>query len=148
MVTGKSSVFREPKVDFQPDAFETRQVFYPSKDGTCVPMFITHRRGLKLNGREPVYLYGYGGFNISLTPAFSPRLIAWLEMGGVYAIPNLRGGGEYGEDWHRAGPKLKKQNVFDDFIAAAEWLVAHHYTSPKKLAIAGGSNGGCSSARA
>lgn len=142
VVMGKSSVFRAPKVDFNSADYETKQVFYRSKDGTRVPMFITHRRGLKLDGKNPTLLYGYGGFNISLTPAFSVSVATWLEMGGVYAVPNLRGGGEYGEDWHQAGTKLKKQNVFDDFIAAAEWLVSQKYTSPAKLAISGGSNGG------
>ena len=140
--TGKSTVFRQPKVDFNPNDFETKQVFYTSKDGTKVPMFITHKKGLKLDGNNPTYLYGYGGFNISLTPAFSVGNLVWMEMGGVYAQPNLRGGGEYGEDWHQAGMKLKKQNVFDDFIAAAEWLIANKYTSTPKLSIGGGSNGG------
>lgn len=142
LTTGNSTVFRQPKVDFNPDDYETRQVFYASKDGTRVPMFISHKKGLKLDGRNPTLLYGYGGFNISLTPGFSVANLAWMEMGGVYAVPNLRGGGEYGEEWHRAGTKLQKQNVFDDFIAAAEWLIANKYTSPKKLAISGGSNGG------
>ena len=140
--TGASTVFRQPQVDFDPAAFETRQIFYTSRDGTRVPMFITHRKGLPLDGRNPTLLYGYGGFNIPLTPGFSVSVVAWLEMGGVYAVANLRGGGEYGEEWHRAGTKLHKQNIFDDFIAAGEWLVASHYTSPRKLAIAGGSNGG------
>ena len=140
--TGKSTVFRQPKVDFNPANFETKQVFYSSKDGTKVPMFITHKKGLKLDGNNPTYLYGYGGFNVSLTPAFSVGVLVWMEMGGVFAQPNLRGGGEYGEDWHQAGMKLKKQNVFDDFITAAEWLIANKYTSTPKLAIAGGSNGG------
>lgn len=142
MVTGKSTVFRQPKVDFNPASFETKQVFYTSKDGTKVPMFITHKKGLKLDGNNPTYLYAYGGFNVSLTPAFSVSNLVWMEMGGVYAQPNLRGGGEYGEDWHQSGMKLKKQNVFDDFIAAAEWLIANKYTSTPKLAIGGGSNGG------
>ncbi len=142
LVTGKSSVFRAPKVDFNPNDYETKQVFYASKDGTKVPMFITHKKGLKLDGKNPTYLYAYGGFNVSLTPAFSISNLVWMEMGGVYAQPNLRGGGEYGEDWHQAGMKLKKQNVFDDFIAAAQWLIANKYTSPPKLAIGGGSNGG------
>ena len=140
--TGKSTVFRQPKVEFNPSDFETKQVFYTSKDGTKVPMFITHKKGLKLDGNNPTYLYGYGGFNISLSPGFSVGNLVWMEMGGVYAQANLRGGGEYGEDWHQAGMKLKKQNVFDDFIAAAEWLIANKYTSTPKLAIGGGSNGG------
>ncbi|MBX3746743.1 MAG: S9 family peptidase [Verrucomicrobiae bacterium] len=140
--TGTSTVWRRPRVDFDSDAYETRQVFYASKDGTRIPMFVTHRKGLALNGRNPTYLYGYGGFNISLTPSFSVAIAAWLEMGGVYAMPNLRGGGEYGEAWHKAGIKLNKQNVFDDFIAAAEWLIANGYTAPERLAIGGGSNGG------
>ena len=142
MTTGKSTIFRQPKVDFNPADYETKQVFYKSKDGTKVPMFITHKKGLKLDGNNPTYLYGYGGFNISLTPAFSVGNLVWMEMGGVYAQPNLRGGGEYGEDWHQAGMKLKKQNVFDDFIAAAQWLIDNKYTSTPKLAIGGGSNGG------
>jgi prolyl oligopeptidase len=142
LTTGKSFVFRAPKVDFNPNDYETKQVFYASKDGTRIPMFITHKRGLQLDGTNPTYLYGYGGFNVSLTPAFSIGNLVWMEMGGVYAQPNLRGGGEYGEDWHQAGMKLKKQNVFDDFIAAAEWLIKHKYTSTPKLAIGGGSNGG------
>ena len=139
---GKSSVFRQPKVDFDATQFETKQVFYNSKDGTRVPMFLTYKKGLKLDGQNPTLLYAYGGFDISLTPFFSVPTIVWLEMGGVYALPNLRGGGEYGEDWHLAGTKAKKQNVFDDFIAAAEWLIANKYTSTPKLAIRGGSNGG------
>jgi prolyl oligopeptidase len=140
--TRKSTIFRQPKVEFNPSDFETKQVFYTSKDGTKVPMFITYKKGLKLDGNNPTYLYGYGGFNISLTPAFSVGNLVWMEMGGVYAQPNLRGGGEYGEEWHQGGMKLKKQNVFDDFIAAAEWLIANKYTSTPKLAIGGGSNGG------
>jgi prolyl oligopeptidase len=142
LTTGKSTVWRAPKVDFNPDNYETKQVFYKSKDGTKVPMFITHKKGLKLDGNNPTYLYAYGGFNVSLTPGFSISNLVWMEMGGVYAQPNLRGGGEYGEAWHEAGTKLKKQNVFDDFIAAAEWLIANKYTSSPKLAIGGGSNGG------
>ncbi len=142
LTTGRSSVFRAPTVDFNPADYETKQIFYTSKDGTRVPMFITHKQGIKLDGNNPTLLYGYGGFDISLTPAFSVSSLVWMEMGGVYAVPNIRGGGEYGEDWHRAGMKLHKQRVFDDFIAAAEWLVANHYTSPTKLAIMGGSNGG------
>jgi len=129
-------------VKFDPADYETRQVFYRSKDGTRVPMFITHRKDLKREARTHTLLYGYGGFNISLTPGFSVAVLAWMELGGVYAVPNLRGGGEYGEDWHQAGIKARKQNVFDDFIAAAEWLIDNGYSNPKKLAIAGGSNGG------
>ncbi|MFS8868249.1 prolyl oligopeptidase family serine peptidase [Synechococcus sp. H65.1] len=140
--TGRSTLFRQPQVDFDPHAYEVQQVFYASKDGTRIPMFLVHRRGLARTGDHPTLLYGYGGFGISLTPSFSVGLVAWLEMGGVYAQPNLRGGGEYGEAWHQAGTKLNKQKVFDDFIAAAEWLIAHGYTNPSKLAIAGGSNGG------
>jgi prolyl oligopeptidase len=140
--SGKSSVFRQPKVDFDPNQFETKQVFYNSKDGTRVPMFLTYKKGLKLDGQNPTLLYAYGGFDISLTPSFSVPTIVWLEMGGVYAQPNLRGGGEYGEEWHMAGTKAHKQNVFDDFIAAAEWLIANKYTSTPRLAIRGGSNGG------
>lgn len=142
MVTGKSTVFRQPKVEFNPSDFETKQVFYKSKDGTRVPMFLTYKKGLKLDGRNPTYLYGYGGFDISLTPAFSVGNLVWMELGGVYAQPGLRGGGEYGEEWHQGGMKAKKQNVFDDFIAAAQWLIANKYTSTPKLAIAGASNGG------
>jgi prolyl oligopeptidase len=142
MKSGKSSVFRQPKVEFNPADYETRQVFFASRDGTKVPMFIVSKKGIKLDGSNPTYLYGYGGFNISMTPGFSPANLAWMEMGGVYAVANLRGGGEYGEAWHEAGTKLKKQNVFDDFIGAAEWLVANKVTSPAKLAIGGGSNGG------
>ena len=142
MVTGKSTIFREPKVDFNRNNYETKQVFYTSKDGTKVPMFITHKKGIKLDGSNPTYLYGYGGFNVSLSPAFSVGNLVWMELGGVYAQPNLRGGGEYGEDWHQAGMKLRKQNVFDDFVAAAEWLIKNQYTSSPKLAIGGGSNGG------
>ncbi|HYE30320.1 MAG TPA: prolyl oligopeptidase family serine peptidase, partial [Methylomirabilota bacterium] len=138
----RSELFFEPKVKFDPSGFETKQVFFKSKDGTRVPMFITHRRGLKLDGTNPTLLYGYGGFNIPVKPSFSSSVMVWLEMGGIYAMPNLRGGGEYGEEWHKAGTKLQKQNVFDDFIAAAEWLVANKYTSPEKLAIHGRSNGG------
>ncbi len=140
--TGSSTLFRQPQVDFDPQAYEVQQVFYASKDGTRIPMFLVHRRGLARTGDHPTLLYGYGGFGISLTPSFSVGLVAWLEMGGVYAQPSLRGGGEYGEAWHQAGTKLNKQKVFDDFIAAAEWLMANGYTNPSKLAIAGGSNGG------
>lgn len=142
MVSGESTIFRQPKVDFNPDEYETKQIFYSSKDGTQVPMFITHKKGLPLDGNNPTILYGYGGFNVSLTPYFSVTSLVWMEMGGIYAIPNLRGGGEYGEEWHQAGTKLNKQNVFDDFIAAAEWLINNKYTKPEKLAISGGSNGG------
>lgn len=142
MKTCKSEIFRQPQVDFNADDYETKQIFYTSKDGTKLPMFITHKKGIKLDGNNPTYLYGYGGFNISLTPSFSVSLLIWLEMGGVYAVPNLRGGGEYGEEWHQGGMKEKKQNVFDDFITAAEWLITNKYTQPEKLAIGGGSNGG------
>ena len=142
MLTDESSIYRQPKVDFNPEDYETKQIFYPSKDGTQVPMFVTHKKGLQLDGNNPTYLYGYGGFSISLTPSFSLSRLVWLEMGGVYVTACLRGGGEYGESWHQAGTKLNKQNVFDDFISAAEWLIENKYTKPAKLAIAGGSNGG------
>jgi prolyl oligopeptidase len=142
MKSGTSSVLRRPTVDFDPAGYETRQQFFTSRDGTKVPMFIVSKKGLKLDGGNPTYLYGYGGFNISMTPGFSPANLAWMEMGGVYVMANLRGGGEYGEAWHEAGTKLHKQNVFDDFIGAAEWLIANKVTSPAKLAIGGGSNGG------
>ncbi|UFH55295.1 prolyl oligopeptidase family protein [Spirosoma sp. KNUC1025] len=142
IATRKSTVFRAPEVDFKPADYETKQVFYTSKDGTKVPMFLTYRKGLKLDGTNPTLLYGYGGFNISLPPAFSPFRIPFLEQGGIYVQANLRGGSEYGEKWHEQGMKLKKQNVFDDFIAAAEYLIAQKYTSSAKLAIQGGSNGG------
>lgn len=142
IASGKSALFEQPKIKFNPDEYETKQVFYTSKDGTKVPMFITHKKGLKLNGKNPTYLYAYGGFNISLTPSFSTSRIVWLENGGIYAQPNLRGGGEYGEKWHKAGTKMQKQNVFDDFIAAGEFLIKEGYTSSDYLAIAGGSNGG------
>jgi prolyl oligopeptidase len=142
LVSRESSLFKAPKVSFDSTEYETRQVFATSKDGTRVPMFITQKRGLKPNGNAPVLLYGYGGFEISLTPSFSVRNAVWLELGGVYAEANLRGGGEYGSVWHLEGTKEKKQNVFDDFIACAEWLIANSYTSPEKLAINGGSNGG------
>ncbi len=140
--TGESRLWKKPQVDFDGSAYETQQVFYHSKDGTRVPMFIVHKKGVKLDGSNPTLLYGYGGFNINLTPGFSISRAVWLEMGGVFAMPNLRGGGEYGREWHQAGIKLGKQNVFDDFIAAAEWLISHKYTSKDKLAIQGGSNGG------
>ncbi len=140
--SARSELFKKPTVGFNPDEYATEQVFYKSKDGTRVPMFITSRKGLKHDGSNPTLLYGYGGFNIPITPAFRPSTIAWLQMGGVYAEANLRGGGEYGEEWHKGGMRLVKQNVFDDFISAAEWLVSNKYTSTPKLAIQGGSNGG------
>ncbi|WP_345235967.1 prolyl oligopeptidase family serine peptidase [Hymenobacter saemangeumensis] len=140
--TNTSTVFRAPKVDVNPADYETTQVFYKSKDGTKVPMFIVHKKGLKLDGKNPTYLYAYGGFNVSLTPGFSVARMLWLESGGILAVPNLRGGGEYGEAWHKAGMTPHKQNVFDDFIAAAEYLKTHNYTDAGHLAIAGGSNGG------
>ena len=142
MLSGKSTKLKQASVKFNPDDYQADQVFYTSKDGTKVPMFITHKKGLKLDGTNPVLLYGYGGFSIPLTPSFSIARVGWLEMGGIFAMPNLRGGGEYGEEWHKAGTKLTKQNVFDDFIAAGEWLIEHKYTNSKKLAIQGGSNGG------
>jgi prolyl oligopeptidase len=142
MVTGKSTLFRQPKVAFNSADYETKQVFYTSKDGTRVPMFITHKKGIKLDGTNPTLLYGYGGFNSSETPGFSVGNLVWMEMGGVYAVANIRGGSEYGEEWHKAGTKLQKQNVFNDFIAAAEWLIKNKYTSPARLAVHGGSNGG------
>ena len=140
--TGKSTEWKRPIVSFNPEDYETKQVFYTSADGTKVPMFVVHKKGLKCDGSNPTYLYGYGGFNISLTPTFSVPLIAWLERGGVFAQPSLRGGGEFGEDWHQAGMLEKKQTVFDDFAAAARFLIAEKVTSPKKLGIGGGSNGG------
>ncbi len=139
---GISSVYKKPNVDFDSDAYESKQVFYTSKDGTKVPMIITYKKGLELNGKNPAILYSYGGFNISLTPSFSPSNAVWLEQGGIYAVPNIRGGGEYGKAWHDAGTQLKKQNVFDDFIAAGEYLISENYTSSDYLAISGGSNGG------
>ncbi|MBC7834426.1 MAG: S9 family peptidase [Phycisphaerales bacterium] len=142
IASGQSSVFKQPKVGFTGAEYQTRQVFVSSKDGTRVPMFITCKKDTKLDGSTPCMLYGYGGFNISLTPGFSPGNAVWLEMGGIYAVANLRGGGEYGEEWHQAGTKTRKQNVFDDFIACAEYLVKEKYTSTPKLAISGGSNGG------
>jgi len=142
VTTGQSEVYKKPGIDFDPSKYESKQIFYTSKDGTKVPMIITYKKGLVLNGKNPTVLYGYGGFNISLTPAFSTSIVVLLEQGGVYAVPNLRGGGEYGEKWHLAGTKLQKQNVFDDFIAAAEYLISTKYTSKDYLAIMGGSNGG------
>lgn len=142
IATGKSTLYEKPKVDFEPEDYETRQVFYESKDGTKIPMFIVHKKGITLDGKNPTWLYAYGGFNISLYPNFNTSRIVWLENGGVYAQPNLRGGGEYGEKWHIAGTKMNKQNVFDDFIAAAEYLIHEKYTSSDYLAISGGSNGG------
>lgn len=142
MGSGKSELYNKPKIDFISENFESKQVFYTSKDGTKVPMIITYKKGVKLNGKNPTILYGYGGFNISLTPSFSITNAVWLEQGGIYAVPNLRGGGEYGKEWHKAGTKLQKQNVFDDFIAAAEYLIENNYTSKEYLAIRGGSNGG------
>jgi prolyl oligopeptidase len=140
--TGETSVFRKPSLDFDAAAFETRQVFYPSRDGTRIPMFLVHKRGLVPDGNVPTYLYGYGGFGVSLTPSFSAGNLPWLEAGGILAVANLRGGGEYGEEWHQAGAKARRQNVFDDFISAAEWLIAEGYTRPERLGIGGGSNGG------
>jgi prolyl oligopeptidase len=141
--SGKSTIFKEPKVAFDPANFETKQVFYKSKDGTRIPMFLSYKKGTKLDtGQAPTFLYGYGGFNIPLTPTFNPATLAWMELGGIHAVANLRGGGEYGEEWHKAGTKLRKQNVFDDFISAAEWLISHKVTSTPKLAIEGRSNGG------
>ncbi len=140
--TGASSVYKQPKTAFDLSAFETVQVFFPSKDGTRIPMFLTYKKGLERNGDNPVYLYGYGGFDISLPPSFSSMRIPFLEAGGIYAQVNLRGGGEYGEAWHLAGTKMQKQNVFDDFISAAEWLISEKYTSSRRIAIVGGSNGG------
>ncbi|MDB5125284.1 MAG: family peptidase [Mucilaginibacter sp.] len=142
IASGISTVFKKSGVQFDPTQYESKQVFYASKDGTRVPMIITYKKGMKLNGKNPTLLYGYGGFNISLTPAFSTSNIILLEHGGIYAVPNLRGGGEYGGKWHKAGIKMKKQNVFDDFIAAAEYLIRNKYTSKDRLAISGGSNGG------
>jgi prolyl oligopeptidase len=139
---GKSSIYVQPKVDFVSDNYMSKQVFYTSKDGSKVPMIITYKKGTPLNGKNPTILYGYGGFNVSLTPSFSIANAVWLEMGGIYAVANLRGGGEYGKKWHDAGTKMQKQNVFDDFIAAAEYLIAEKYTSSDYLAIKGGSNGG------
>ena len=142
METGTSELYWQPAIDFNPDEYESNQVFYTSKDGTKVPMIITHKKGVELNGKNPTILYGYGGFNISLNPGFSITNAVWMEQGGIYAVPNLRGGGEYGKKWHIAGTQMQKQNVFDDFIAAAEYLIENKYTSSDYLAIRGGSNGG------
>jgi len=140
--SGTSELYNKPDIDFDPEEYQSQQIFFTSKDGTKIPMIITHKKGLELNGKNPTILYGYGGFNISLTPSFSIANAVWMEQGGIYAVPNLRGGGEYGKDWHDAGIKMKKQNVFDDFIAAAEYLIKENYTSSDYLAIRGGSNGG------
>lgn len=143
MKTGESEMIKQTEVGgFNPEDYVTEQVFYPSSDGTMIPMFITYKKGMEKNGQNPVYLYGYGGFNISLTPSFSPNRLLWLENGGIYAQTNLRGGSEYGEEWHQAGTKLNKKNVFNDFISAAEYLISNEYTSPEHLTIEGGSNGG------
>ncbi|PTX91287.1 prolyl oligopeptidase family serine peptidase [Opitutus sp. ER46] len=142
VATNRGEIYQAPQVAFNPADYETKQVFYTSKDGTRVPMFISHKKGLKIDANTPALLYGYGGFDVSLTPAFSVVNLVWMEAGGVYAMPNLRGGGEYGKAWHESGTKERKQNVFDDFIAAAEWLFANKYTSPAKLVLSGGSNGG------
>jgi prolyl oligopeptidase len=142
LLNKKHSLLWAPKLNFNPDDYETSQVFYKSKDGTQVPMFINHKKGIQRNGLNKTYLYGYGGFNVSLSPAFSVSALVWMELGGIYAVANLRGGGEYGEEWHRAGTIVNKQNVFDDLIAAAEWLIQNEYTKPESLAIGGGSNGG------
>ncbi len=139
---GTSELYLKPEIDFNPDDYESNQVFYTSKDGTKIPMIITHKKGIQMDGDNPTILYGYGGFNISITPRFSIANAVWMEQGGIYAVPNLRGGGEYGREWHDAGTQMKKQNVFDDFIAAAEYLIDNHYTSNDFLAIRGGSNGG------
>ncbi len=142
VASGTSTLWRRPRLKFSPEDYETSQVFFPSKDGTRIPMFLSHKKGLKRDGTNPTLLWGYGGFNIPVTPSFRPVALAWMEMGGVYAVANLRGGGEYGEAWHQAGTHSSKQNVFDDFIAAAEWLIAEKYTNRGKLAIQGRSNGG------
>ena len=142
METGASAVYRTPKMAFDLDTLETRQVFYPGKDGTRIPMYLAYKKGLKCDGTNPTLLWGYGGFGISVVPRFDPTRLLWLERGGLYAMANIRGGGEYGEQWHRQGIREHKQIVFDDFIAAAEWLIAERYTSTPKLAIEGGSNGG------
>jgi prolyl oligopeptidase len=141
-VSGTTEIYKKPAVAFNGDEYESKQVFYNSKDGTRVPMIITYRKGTEMNGKNPTLLYGYGGFDISITPSFSIPTALWLQMGGIYAVPNIRGGGEYGEKWHLAGTKMNKQNVFDDFISAAEYLIREKYTSSDFLAIRGGSNGG------
>lgn len=140
--TNTITLFRKSQIDFDTDLYATDQVFYPSNDGTLIPMFLVYKKGIKLNSNNPVLLYGYGGFNVSLTPSFSMRPLVWLENGGIYAVANLRGGGEYGEDWHQQGTKMNKQNVFDDFASAAKWLIEQKYTNPRLMAIMGGSNGG------
>ena len=142
LATGTAELYWKPNIAFNSDDYETKQIFYQSKDGTKVPMIITYKKGLQLNGNNPTLLYGYGGFNVSLPPSFGVVNAVWMELGGVYAVANLRGGGEYGKKWHNAGTKMQKQNVFDDFIAAGEYLVKEKYTSPSYLAIKGGSNGG------
>jgi len=140
--SGEYQQYWKPEIDFEPSDYVSSQVFFESKDGTKVPMIITHKKGIQLDGKNPTILYGYGGFNISLTPSFSIVNAVWMEQGGIYAVPNLRGGGEYGKAWHIAGTKMQKQNVFDDFIAAAEFLIEKNYTSKEYLAVRGGSNGG------
>lgn len=142
LVDGSSNLYKKSGIKFDPNIYVSNQIFYTSKDGTKIPMIITHKKGMKLNGSNPTMLYGYGGFNVSLTPSFSTAIVGWLDAGGIYAVPNIRGGGEYGKDWHDAGTKTQKQNVFDDFIAAAEYLIKQQYTSSKFLCISGGSNGG------
>jgi prolyl oligopeptidase len=142
VVADEATLVRRPSVSIDPEDYVTKQVFYTSADGTRIPMFLSHKKGIELDGANPTLLYGYGGFNVSYTPRFLTSTVVWMEMGGVYALANIRGGGEYGEEWHLAGARLNKQNVFDDFIAAAEWLIANDYTSTPKLAIEGGSNGG------
>ena len=142
LATGATELYWKPAIAFDANNYESKQVFYNSKDGTKIPMMITYKKGIKLNGKNPTLLYGYGGFNVSFMPTFSVANAVWMELGGVYAVPNLRGGGEYGKQWHDAGTKMQKQNVFDDFIAAAEYLINQKYTSPEYLAIKGGSNGG------
>ena len=142
LLTGESTLWRRSEVDVNPDDYEVKQIFFDSKDGTRVPMFVVHRKGIELDGSHPTMLYGYGGFSIPLTPRFSITRLAWVQLGGIYVVANLRGGGEYGEEWHQAGTKLNKQNVFDDFIGAAEALIDLGYTRPERLAIFGGSNGG------